>query len=173
MINITRYGKLIPVKQEDNFGTDGFHNAPEEYGFYCFNQKFKELFLVGDKIYDRDIYSGVAYDGLIYIHLEPPKPMIIKRVGGWFQVRVKDYQKILSKRYLNEVTRYQDGYTMNYARDHLELFCTKETKIRNVRKGFNKHKHRGVVKSHELSDIKWQKEMDRWEYYRSITTEEK
>src|SRR5574344_1227620 len=72
-IKITRFGKMLSEKQSGNFGKDGYHNAPEAEGFYCFNTKFIERFLVGEKMYERDLYHADIVDGHIWIHLTPPK----------------------------------------------------------------------------------------------------
>lgn len=166
-IKISRFGKLIPEMQKENYGKDGFHNAPAPCGFYCFNQKFVEHFLVGDKIYKRDLYHAEIVDGYVWTHLEPPKRnYIAAQHNSWYKVRVQDYNKILRSVYNSEVFSFEHQVT--YAKDHLELFCTYETIFKNIRKGFNKYKSRGMERSHELWDEMSDKARERYAYYRKF-----
>lgn len=168
-IKILRFGKLLPVEQTGNFGIDGYHNAPEKDGFYCFNNKFIELFLVGEKMYERDIYHGEIVDGYLWTHLTPKKRnLIIEQKGSWNKIRVQDYNKILKNVFNTEVTCYEDGYIYKYAKDHLEIFCTHETVLKNVKRGFNKYKSRGVEKSNEIWEINDDRYMSRWNYYQDL-----
>lgn len=170
-INIKRYGKLIPTNQEGNYGKDGFHNAPEKLGFYCFDRRYFEPFLVGDKMFQRDVYYGKITGGYLWVHNEPPEPnMIIQRHNSWFKIRAEDYHKIFNNNYYNSV--FSVEYDMKYAKDSLELFCTSETKITHVRKGFNKQKHRGAEKDSEWWDINDQKETSRYDYYNELRNKE-
>ena len=173
-IKITRFGKLLPEKQSGNFGKDGYHNAPEAEGFYCFNTKFIEHFLVGEKIYERDVYHADIVDGYIWIHLTPPKRnYIIAQCNDWYKIRVQDYNKILTSVYNSEVTWYECGTAIKYAKDHLEIFCTKETILKNVRKGFNKYKTRGQEKSSEFWDANEKRWYDTWKFNNDLRQEQK
>lgn len=165
-IKIKRFGKLIPVNQDGNYLDDGFHNAPEANGFYCFNYKHYEGFLVGERIYNRDLYFGEIVGGYIWVHLKPKSNMIIKQVNDWYKIRYEDYHKIYTKNYGNSVFNYNTQ--IPYARDHLEIFCTDETIIKNVRKGFNKYKNRGAEKSSEIEDINSDREYEKYVYYKEF-----
>lgn len=164
MIDIVRYGKMLPVKQTGNFGGEDFHNAPEPEGFYCFNKIFYEPFLVGEKRYERDRYHATIVDGYIWIHIEPKRNMIIEQKDSWFKIRVQDYKKIMINNYRAHVEKFDGNWKIKYAKDHLEIFCTKETKLANVRKAFNKAKHRGIEKSNEIYNENDEREMRRWDF---------
>lgn len=172
-IKVTRFGKLLPVSQAGNFGKDGFHNAPENEGFYCFNTKFIEHFLSSHCMYKNDVYHGEIVDGTIWVHLEPPqKNMILSRYNSWYLIRAKDYNKILTSLYNSQVTSFDKYFgSQKYAKDHLEIFCTKDTVFKNIHKGFNKYKTRGKERSDEIFEELWEKESDRYSYYANFNKE--
>lgn len=167
-IEIIRFGKLLPVTQTGNFLQDGYHNAPAKEGYYCFNKKFMQHFLVGNRVYERDFYQAEIVGGTMWVHLTPKKRnMILAQHGSWNLIRVEDYHKILKSLYNSEVTYYKPefGGLGKYAKDHLEFFCTEDTILKNVKKRFNKYKNRGREKSLEIEDLLYDKECDRFEYY--------
>lgn len=161
-IKVKRYGKFIPIDQTGNYGEDGFHNAPVKRGFYCFDYRYEEDFLVGEKRFERDLYYADIVGGFIWIHLEPKKTMIQREVGGWYQIRVEDYHAII-KYHKWRCIKTKDG--IGYSKDHLEIFCDHETILKNTRKVFNKLKTRGARRSCEMSDAVWKKMIDKYNYY--------
>ena len=59
-IQVSRYGKFIPKKQENNYGNDTYHSAPAPFGFYCFDIRHIERFLVGH-VYKKQVKNKLVY----------------------------------------------------------------------------------------------------------------
>lgn len=157
---------MIPVDQDGNYSLDGFHNAPEAKGFYCFNFKYYEGFLVGERLYQRDLYFADIVGGYIWVHLKPKnRSLIIKQVNDWYKIRTEDYHNILKQNYGKHVYNFHEK--IHYVRDDLEIFCTEETILSNIRKGFNKYKNRGAEKSSVIEDINSTREYEKYLYYKN------
>lgn len=153
-IEIRRFGKMLPLVQKDNYGKDGFHSAPEKEGFYVFPLKGIELFLAGHVLYENDFYGAEIVGGTVWIHTKPKKQsMILKEYNQcWYKVYVSDYFKIIEGNYYPN-----DGSNrfpkMRYSKDFEEIFCTKETIIKNVLKLKNKYKERKIKEEMDLLNI--------------------
>lgn len=129
---------MLSVEQKGNFGLDGFHNAPEKYGYYCFNKKYVEPFLYCWKEGFPDRYTTNIVGGYIWIHLEPPMNLIIERCNSWYKIRAEEYHKIFIKHYPLNVLSNRVSCGLKCSFDGLEIFCTEETKLSLVKKCFNK-----------------------------------
>jgi len=141
---LCRFGGINIVKQKNNYGKDGFHNAPERYGFYAFPYPYVEMFLAGSTKMN-EIKAGVykkfkAVEGNIWSHLEPRnKSDIIEQKNGWYKTTVEVYLKSLKICYANDSGYNQAKYGMPnrknpysfVSKDHLEVFLTRETILKD------------------------------------------
>jgi hypothetical protein len=139
-----RFGGLNIVRQKNNYGKKGFHNAPERYGFYAFPFPYVEMFLAASTKMN-EIKSGVykkfkASEGYIWSHLEPRnKSDIIEVNNDWFKTTIEVYKKSLKICYANDAGCNQFQYGMPnrknpysfVSKDHLEVFITRETILKD------------------------------------------
>lgn len=131
-IQCRRFGKFIPVAQTNNYGNETFHSAPEPYGFYCFDVRHIERFLVGHVFRKNDFYKSTIVGGEIWIHHVPQnRNMILAEHNSWFLIDVRNYYKIVDSYYIKD---------RNCSKDHYEIFCTPNTKLGISTLGYNKYK---------------------------------
>lgn len=159
VIKLARYGGLTPIRQKHyttDYDNMSYHGAPERYGFYSFLWPYIDWFLLGgtNKIkdkWDEDktkkeqllvTYKKFSVDGYIWTHLDCKDKAVDCR-GDWFKVHTKDFIDIIRIEFTdtiamcNKSTTEWGGsinYTVKspykwYAKDHLEIFVPKGTKI--------------------------------------------
>lgn len=139
-IQVSRYGKFIPKKQENNYGNDTYHSAPAPFGFYCFDIRHIERFLVGHVYKKQDYYKSTIISGEIWIHHVPQKRnMILAEHNTWFLIDVRNYFKIVDKYAISD-------FVENHSKDHYEIFCTPQTKLGLSQHCYNKYKTLETIK---------------------------
>lgn len=111
-ISLVRWGGLSIVRQKGNYGNEGFHTAPERYGFYAFIFPFIDLFLISSTKkaeFDARVRKEFqAIDGLIWTHIKPHDvSMILAIKDNWYKVRVTDLNKIIRKVFAYESSEAQ------------------------------------------------------------------
>lgn len=142
-ISLCRFGGLNIIRQKNNYGKSGFHNAPERHGFYAFPFTFVEMFLAASTK-QKEIKEGTykrfnAVEGFLWTHLKPARQAdIIDENESWYKVSIEGYVKALKICYANDSAENQFKYGMPnranpytfVSRDHLEVFITRQTVIK-------------------------------------------
>ena len=130
-LQLVRYGKFDIVEQKNNFGKDGFHNAPEKFGCYAFIHPYVELFLMGHRSKEPR-YTCNLIGGEIWTHLIPKRHLILDESNSWYKINVIELTNLLKKYHYDasfEGEVFSKSHRMFQSNDHFELFITKETLI--------------------------------------------